>query len=224
MYVFEGQTHVWTDREYINWLRIKKYPVLYIRRQKCGNGASGDAINLLARFAAHCNSYNQILILVDDFTALEELKEVKEVLLMLDIKWDSHLKVLRLGKLELRPSCIAEESLQIHPTKILSDIERVTRYSGYQCMYICCTTYRPCRVERLEINMRQMVACVRKQSVRNRRALDDIAKRSFYNLSFYWKRRAPAANGFFNSFFLQLRNQNFTWVPKPEQKLLLILM
>lgn len=183
-----------------------KNSVLYVLGRECGNDAAAFAMNRLARFAARWHSDNGFSIGVDDVTPSVVLQRRKESLVNAGYaKCDEHIEKLRLGRLELRPGCTAEESLEGILTAELSDIRE---QAGNACIAEIDVSTNAALTMALagskgsSINISQMVALVGQQSVGGRRAPDGFFGRALPHFELGLKARTPVAKGFVsNSFF-----------------------
>lgn len=183
-----------------------KNSVLYVLGLECGMEASAYAMNRLARFAARWHSENGFSIGVDDVTPSQLLQNRKRGLVTAGYaKCDEYIDKLRNGKLELRPGCTAEESLEAILTSVLSDIREE---AGNACIAEIDVSTNAALTMALAgskgsaINISQMVACVGQQSVGGSRAPDGFFGRALPHFELGLNARAPAAKGFVsNSFF-----------------------
>lgn len=191
-----------------------KNSILYVLGCECGSDASAYAMNRLARFAARWHSDNGFSIGVDDVAPSAELQKVKKGLIDAGYKKsDEHIEELRLGTIELRPGCTAEESLETILTKVLSDIRD---QAGNACIADIDVSTNAALTMALAgskgsaINISQMVACVGQQSVGGRRAPDGFFGRALPHFELGLESRTPAAKGFVsNSFFTGMTATEF---------------
>lgn len=191
-----------------------KSSVLYVLGNECGHDAAAFAMNRLARFSARWHSENGFSIGVDDVTPSVALRMRKERLVNAGYeKCDQHIEKLRLGKLELRPGCTAEESLEGILTAELSDIRE---QAGNACIAEIDVSTNAALTMALagskgsSINISQMVALVGQQSVGGRRAPDGFFGRALPHFELGLKARTPVAKGFVsNSFFTGMTATEF---------------
>lgn len=183
-----------------------KKSVLYVLGRECGNEAAAYAMNRLARFAARWHSENGFSIGVDDVTPSQALQSRKADLVADGYATcDQYIEKLRLGKLELRPGCTAEESLEAILT---SELSKIRESAGHACIAEidvhtnAALTMALCGSKGSNINISQMVACVGQQSVGGGRAPDGFFGRALPHFELGLKARTPVAKGFVsNSFF-----------------------
>eukprot|EP00177_Eucheuma_denticulatum_P004855 GFKZ01008814.1.p1 GENE.GFKZ01008814.1~~GFKZ01008814.1.p1 ORF type:complete len:1494 (+),score=243.88 GFKZ01008814.1:1413-5894(+) len=183
-----------------------KPSILYVLARECGNVAAAHAMNRLARFAARWLAESGFSIGIDDVTPAAELLRSKQRLIAEGYeKCDEFIEQLRVGKLQLKPGCSAEETLE---AVLNSELSRIREDAGKACIETidvrtnAALTMALAGSKGSTINMSQMIACVGQQTVSGGRAPDGFFGRALPHFELGLKARSPVAKGFVaNSFY-----------------------
>lgn len=183
-----------------------KPSILYVLARECGNEAAAFAMNRLARFAARWLAEGGFSIGVDDVTPSAELLKTKAKLVADGYeKCEDFIEQLRVGKLQLRPGCSPEQTLE---AVLNSELSRIRDDAGKACTAAIDVRTNAALTMALAgskgsvINISQMIACVGQQTVGGGRAPDGFFGRTLPHFELGLKARSPVAKGFVaNSFF-----------------------
>lgn len=183
-----------------------KMSILYILQREYGCDAVAYAMNRLARFTARWLADAGFSIGVDDVSPSLSLRNEKERLVREGYRQcEEYIEQLRTKKLDLRPGCTPEETLEAVMNKTLGNIREE---AGKACLAEidpntnAALTMALCGSKGSSLNISQMVSCVGQQTVSGNRAPDGFFGRALPHFELGLNAKSPVAKGFVsNSFF-----------------------
>jgi len=191
-----------------------KKGILYVIARRCSVGASANIMNRLAKFTARWHSDAGFSIGIDDVTPSYDLRMKKKALVEAGYaKCEEIIEEMRTGRLQSRPGCTSEQTME---AMISSELSRIREDAGKLCINDldprnCAPLVMAlCGSKGSNINISQMVSCVGQQSVSGKRPPDGFFGRSLPHFPVGLAARQPRAKGFVeNSFFSGLTCTEF---------------
>ncbi|KAF8211700.1 hypothetical protein K438DRAFT_1807744 [Mycena galopus ATCC 62051] len=189
----------------------KKKSIFGVIMRDYGPHEAAAAMNRLAKLCARWLANFGFSLGINDVMPGRELLEKKEGLVeKAYADCEDAIQLAKKGKLENKPGCDQEQTLEAHISRLLSDVREKV---GQICMKELSRANAPlimatCGSKGSVINVSQMVACVGQQIIAGHRVPDGFQDRSLPH--FPKKSKEPRSKGFVrNSFFSGLRATEF---------------
>ncbi|KAJ7638316.1 hypothetical protein FB45DRAFT_902502 [Roridomyces roridus] len=186
----------------------KKKSIFGVIMRDYGPHEAAAAMNRLAKL---CARYLGMFLGINDVIPGPELSQKKDTLVeKAYADCQDAIQLAKKGKLENKPGCNQEQTLEAHISRLLSDVREKV---GQICMKELSRQNAPlimatCGSKGSVINVSQMVACVGQQIIAGHRVPDGFQDRSLPH--FPKKSKEPPSKGFVrNSFYSGLRATEF---------------
>ncbi|CAK5263000.1 unnamed protein product [Mycena citricolor] len=189
----------------------KKKSIFGVIMRDYGPHEAAVAMGRLAKLCARYLANYGFSLGINDVIPGPELSQMKDMLVeKAYADCQDAIQLAKKGKLENKPGCNQEQTLEAHISRILSDVREKV---GQICMRELSRQNAPlimatCGSKGSVINVSQMVACVGQQIIAGHRVPDGFQDRSLPH--FPKKSKEPPSKGFVrNSFFSGLRATEF---------------